>query len=112
MKGVMEMPPVPLEHSMTISGEKRELYRGIARATQAQALLEERTASSHKVQQDGMHNVVLRDLADNTINEIETLMRRFTYDARREKTDIRADPDNFCMDCGRPKLACSCEQED
>lgn len=94
---------------MTIDSAKRQLFKQMAKQKQHMDTIEELKAHRDLVRQKGNHNVVLRAVANETMNEVEDLMKRFTFDYRRPKTDVRADPEAFCEKCGLTRTSCKCD---
>lgn len=47
---------------------------------------------AEEVRAQGYDNVKIRETYDNVVGGVKELLKEFSYDVRRPKTDIRADP--------------------
>jgi hypothetical protein len=70
--------------------------------------MRKRLARPHPYETKGDNTLAVRKTYDGVVKSMYAAMLDFSYDARRPKQDLRADPRKSCQRCGLVTSACKC----
>ena len=104
--GLAEEEPLPLEHVQSIDFHKRKHFAKKRAKDREERTKKQRDGIFADVKTTGEGNVAIRKAYDDIVSSMKELIGDFSYEARREKNDIRGNKERFCDRCGRQVCRC------
>ena len=103
--------PVPLDMIQSVSYLKRREWQGKEQYHLRRE--DEMDAEDHHEEavQGGYGNARMRELFDEVAEGTRVVLKDFTYDLRRDKTDMRGNSEIYCKECGIVRIKCICESD-
>jgi stress-induced morphogen len=97
------------EEVSTVSFMKRHARRNEEKRAAAKIFHEANRAKRKEIETHGVDNKMLRQTYANVIGGSQKVLKEYTYELRRPKSDLREDRREMCWHCGL--VYCTCPEE-